>query len=51
MAPRPNPVQTSAYVVQASNTLFQGTQTVVIQHAGETYRLRITRQNKLILTK
>lgn len=31
--------------------LFQGRREVIIQHAGQTYRLRITRQNRLILTK
>jgi hemin uptake protein HemP len=34
-----------------SSTLFQGRQEVVICHDGHEYRLRITRQNKLILTK
>lgn len=34
-----------------SASLFQGRQEVVIAHAGHEYRLRITRQNKLILTK
>jgi hemin uptake protein HemP len=31
--------------------LFAGGCEVLIVHAGETYRLRLTRQNKLILTK
>jgi hemin uptake protein HemP len=31
--------------------LFHGRQEVVIRHAGQEYRLRITSQNKLILTK
>jgi len=34
-----------------SRELFVATREVVIQHAGETYRLRLTAQNKLILTK
>lgn len=34
-----------------SADLFQGRQEVVIRHDGHEYRLRITRQNKLILTK
>jgi hemin uptake protein HemP len=34
-----------------STSLFQGRQEVVIFHDGHEYRLRITRQNKLILTK
>ena len=31
--------------------LFNGTQEILISHNGEHYRLRITRNNKLILTK
>ncbi len=31
--------------------LFQGSQEILIGHNGETYRLRITRNGKLILTK
>lgn len=34
-----------------SISLFQGCQEVIIRHDGQDYRLRITRQNKLILTK
>lgn len=34
-----------------SESLFRGGMEVVIRHAGEAYRLRITRQNKLILNK
>jgi hemin uptake protein HemP len=34
-----------------SRTLFAGANEVVIAHGGEQYRLRITRQGKLILTK
>ncbi|HNQ04069.1 MAG TPA: hemin uptake protein HemP [Thiobacillaceae bacterium] len=34
-----------------SGELFQSRQEVVIRHDGQDYRLRITRQNKLILTK
>jgi hemin uptake protein HemP len=35
----------------SSNVLFQGTREVLITHLDEVYRLRITRQDKLILTK
>lgn len=35
----------------SSEGLFQGAKTLAITHAGERYLLRITRQNKLILTK
>lgn len=34
-----------------SQTLFCGRQEIMIHHAGHAYRLRITRQDKLILTK
>lgn len=34
-----------------SQALFAGSQEVVIAHGDERYRLRITRQGKLILTK
>lgn len=34
-----------------SESLFAGKTEVVITHGGEAYRLRLTRQNRLILTK
>lgn len=34
-----------------SRDLFAGQREVLIQHEGQLYRLRITQQNKLILTK
>jgi hemin uptake protein HemP len=34
-----------------SRDLFIGTREVVIHHGGDVYRLRLTGQNKLILTK
>ena len=34
-----------------SNELFGTAQEIVIEHAGDEYRLRLTRQGKLILTK
>jgi hemin uptake protein HemP len=34
-----------------SRDLFIGTREVMIHHGGEVYRLRLTGQNKLILTK
>ncbi|MDE1900559.1 MAG: hemin uptake protein HemP [Alphaproteobacteria bacterium] len=34
-----------------SDALFNKLRELVIQHAGEDYRLRITANNKLILTK
>jgi len=35
----------------SSQDLFQGRQEICIEHEGQVYRLRITRQGKLILTK
>ena len=37
--------------VVTSEVLFSGARELVIQHAGEDYRLRLTNQGKLILTK
>jgi hemin uptake protein HemP len=34
-----------------SKHLFAASNEVIIEHAGEEYRLRLTRQGKLILTK
>ncbi len=34
-----------------SRDLFVGTREVIIAHGGDSYRLRLTAQNKLILTK
>lgn len=34
-----------------SQRLFDGRRELIIQHQGEIYRLRITRHDKLILTK
>jgi hemin uptake protein HemP len=35
----------------SSEELFRGARTLVITHAGEAYRLLITRNNRLILQK
>lgn len=35
----------------ASQTLFHDVREIVIEHAGYEYRLRITRHDKLLLTK
>lgn len=35
----------------SSEELLEGCAEAIIMHAGETYRLRCTRNNKLILTK
>ena len=37
--------------VIASETLFAGRSEIRLRHRGQEYRLRITRQGKLILTK
>jgi hemin uptake protein HemP len=37
--------------VVTSDVLLAGTRELVIKHAGEDYRLRLTNQGKLILTK
>ena len=42
---------TSAPPIYLSEDLFRGQRELLIQHQGETYRLRITRTSKLILTK
>ena len=34
-----------------SKTLLKGTSALEIEHAGQRYVLRVTRENKLILTK
>lgn len=49
--PPPDDRQTSARKRVESADLFGGESEVVILHNGEQYRLRITRQDKLILTK
>ena len=35
----------------SAELLFGGAKEIVIRHQGDTYRLRITRNDKLILTK
>ena len=37
--------------VWKSSEILQGSEMVLIEHAGETYQLRVTRQGKLILNK
>lgn len=43
--------QTCSVGTFPADDLFQGRQEVLIAHQGETYRLRITKNSKLILTK
>lgn len=52
--PRSLPQQDAALgamPVLSTQELFQGRQEIAIEHAGAIYRLRITRQGKLILNK
>jgi hemin uptake protein HemP len=44
------PVPQAAKVID-SDALFRGSNEVRVRHGAEEYRLRITRQGKLILTK
>ncbi|HYG87346.1 MAG TPA: hemin uptake protein HemP [Azospirillum sp.] len=48
--PKRHAVPDEAGVVDAAQ-LLRGAGEVLIRHAGQTYRLRVTRANKLILTK
>lgn len=48
---RPVPPRAGEAAVVAAETLFRGSREIVIAHAGERYRLRITQNGKLILTK
>lgn len=48
--PRPEPVRFPTRTV-ASEALFRGDHEIGIEHHGALYRLKITRQGKLILNK
>lgn len=43
--------QPEAPVTITSSALFGSVRTIIIEHCGQRYTLRITRENKLILTK
>lgn len=45
------PQNAASHRVVTSEVLFSGARELVIKHAGEEYRLRLTNQGKLILTK
>lgn len=47
--PAPNAAVAPARI--STQSLLQGRTVIEIEHAGERYQLRITRGNKLILTK
>ncbi len=46
----PNPPAPAPEIIEASQ-LLRGANEVIIRHAGQTYRLRVTRANKLLLIK
>ncbi len=48
--PAPRPFERVVRVV-TSESLFRGTHEIGIEHEGSMYRLKITRQGKLILNK
>ena len=48
--PDPHPADENLRVIR-SEELLQGEQTVLIDHYGTIYKLRITKQGKLILNK
>lgn len=50
-APRPGQIPDGPPRKLQSRDLMQGCSQIEIVHRGEVYRLRITRQDKLILTK
>ncbi|KAB2921170.1 MAG: hemin uptake protein HemP [Dechloromonas sp.] len=51
-APPLPPVATPTLPVRVdSGEILRGASTVEIEHAGQRYLLRVTRENKLILTK
>jgi hemin uptake protein HemP len=49
--PRPEFKRPAAVRTLTSQSLFQGVHEIGIEHAGSLYRLKITRQGKLILNK
>ena len=49
--PQPNGNAPAAIPRIDSHQLLQGAKTLEIDHAGQRYLLRVTRENKLILTK
>ena len=49
-SPNPRMISVAGHKID-SRDLFIGTREVIIHHGGDVYRLRLTGQNKLILTK
>jgi hemin uptake protein HemP len=50
-APKSPPQQATQQAVVDSRDLFRGTKELQISHEGEVYRLRVTRNGRLILNK
>ncbi|AWK85392.1 hemin uptake protein HemP [Azospirillum thermophilum] len=50
-APTPLPPSAAAPAIVDAAQLLSGAGEILIRHAGQHYRLRVTRANKLILTK
>lgn len=48
---RPQPIEAQPVRTLDSGSLFNGTREIGIEHHGALYRLKITRQGKLILNK
>jgi hemin uptake protein HemP len=48
---RAQPLRTASQLRFKSEDLFRGTQELIIEHQGQEYRLRLTRNDKLILNK
>jgi hemin uptake protein HemP len=49
-SPGPRMISAAGHKID-SRDLFIGTREIIIHHGGDVYRLRLTGQNKLILTK
>lgn len=47
----PEPVATAGLDVVETAQLMRGASEVILRHAGQNYRLRVTRANKLLLIK
>jgi hemin uptake protein HemP len=50
LSPPPEPIAATGRIL-SSDALFQGSREIGIEHFGSLYRLKITRQGKLILNK
>jgi hemin uptake protein HemP len=48
---RPDPMAAAGLDIVEAAQLMRGAREVIIRHAGQDYRLRVTRANKLLLIK